>query len=77
VDKDESKAGFRFVEPNGMAPRRHHSDQSPKKELSPTCSPQNKTSPSPGNESLGSFYTELLDLEKMVRYILVYSMSVR
>jgi hypothetical protein len=77
LDKDEPKAGFRFVEPNGVAPRRHHSEQSPKKELSPTRSPQNKTSGhsdpplfhslSSGSESLDDGFTELLDLEKMVR----------
>lgn len=75
LDKDESKCGFRFVEPNGLAPRRHHSEQSPKKEISPACSPHNKTSghPNPsllrsvssGSECFDDGFTELLDLEKM------------
>ncbi|GFG39317.1 hypothetical protein Cfor_02242 [Coptotermes formosanus] len=74
LDKDESKCGFRFVEPNGLAPRRHHAEQSPKKDISPTCSPRNKTSGhsnpplfhslSSGSESLDDGFTELLDLEK-------------
>jgi hypothetical protein len=82
LDKDESKSGFRFVEPNGLAPRRHHSEQSPKKEISPTCSPRNKTSGlsnpplfhslSCGSESVDDGFTELLDLEKMVRHVLTY-----
>lgn len=75
LDKDESKTGFRFVEPSGVAPRRHHSEQSPKKEVSTTCSPHNKTSGhsnpplfhslSSGSESLDDGFVELLDLEKM------------
>lgn len=79
MDKDESKCGFRFVEPNGLAPRRHHSEQSPKKEMSPACSPRNKTSGhsnptllrsvSSGSECFDDGFTELLDLEKMVRHV--------
>jgi hypothetical protein len=75
LDKDESKSGFRFVEPNGLAPRRHLSEQSPKQEIS-ICSPRNKImghpnlplsrSLSSGSESVDDGFTELLDLEKMV-----------
>jgi len=85
LDKDESKCGFRFVEPNGLAPRRHHSEQSPKKEISPTCSPRNKTSGhsnqpllrsvSSGSESFDDGFTELLDLEKMVRHVVTYAVG--
>lgn len=89
LDKDESKAGFRFVEPNGVAPRRYHSEQSqsPKKEISPTRSPRNKASGhsnpllfhtlSSGSESLDEGFMELIDLEKMVRYVFANIRSVQ
>lgn len=82
LDKDESKSGFRFLEPSGLAPRRHLSEQSPNKEISAICSPRKKISGlsnmhlfrslSSGSESADDGFTELLDLEKMVRHIFVY-----
>jgi hypothetical protein len=67
------------VEPNGLAPRRHLSEQSPKKEISPICSPRNKISfrsLSSGSESVDDGFTELLDLEKMVSHIFAYDSGI-
>lgn len=75
LDKDESKPGFRFAEPCGLAPRKNHSEQSPGKDNSPDkslrsihCASSSSSlfhSLSSGSESVDDGFTDLLDMDKV------------